>query len=178
MLQQLAKEREQRKAEADKKRRAAIQAEARAQQAEKMKRKKENKELKKKGGYPDTKVDVNDDDDFDAILAEAQQSNKTCAAIGCSKSVTLMKSVCPFCRQTFCLTHAQAEMHGCGDAARNAARKDWIDGGVKRMVGSVKKPGVSADRGQLQRNLNKKLDSAKESRTAQPKGKPKPKKRR
>ena len=179
LLQQLAQEREQRKAEADKKRRAAIQNEARAQQAEKMKLKAKNKELKKKGGYPDTKTDVNDDDDFDAILEEAQQDHKTCHAVNCKKSVVLMGTLCSFCRKTFCLTHAQAEMHGCGDAARSAARSAWIDGGVKKMVGTnPKKPGSNPSRTQLETNLNKKLDSAKSARTAQPKGKAKPKKRR
>eukprot|EP00400_MALV-I_sp_L67-5_P000339 gene339-716_t len=174
LLQQLAKEKAERKAAADKKRRDAIQAEERARKAEKMKRKKENKEKKKNGGYPDTKTDVNDDDDFDAILADAQQTNKTCFFQGCNKSVVMLKSTCPHCLKVFCLTHAQAEMHGCGDAARTAARKEWIDGGVKKMVGTVKKPGTTPARSQLQKNLNKKLEGAKEQRTA--KAKPKKKK--
>jgi len=50
----------------------------------------------------------------------------------CCASTKLLGSVCRFCRDRFCLAHAQAEVHGCGDAAhkagRSAARKEVSTG--------------------------------------------------
>lgn len=54
--------------------------------------------------------------------------SRVCSATGCKKSTQTLSQTCPHCRLKFCFTHGQAEAHGCGDAARDAAREEWRAG--------------------------------------------------
>jgi len=85
---------------------------------EKLEKKKANKEAgakgsKEKGG--------DDDEDLDALLAEfdAQpDASSTCKVCKVSvRHLMGMFTTCQYCKCTFCYTHLQAEVHGCGDAA-------------------------------------------------------------
>jgi len=61
-----------------------------------------------------------------AVLSRMQQLNSRCSVQGCRESTRLLGDLtaCAHCKLRFCLRHAQAEVHGCGDAAHRAARSD------------------------------------------------------
>ena len=63
--------------------------------------------------------------DEEALLEKARALNKQCGFRGCRNSTALFGELCAcqHCRLRFCLSHAQPEVHGCGDAARRAARE-------------------------------------------------------
>lgn len=117
--------------------------------------------------------DTGDDDDalLDALLA----SSKHCACAGCKKPVTTTGTTCAHCRLRFCYSHGLPEEHGCGDAARAAARSGWAGAGGSPALGG--KAGVSAKasdewkRDALARSLSKKIDEAAAGRTAAAAGK-------
>lgn len=117
--------------------------------------------------------DTGDDDDalLDALLA----SSKHCACSGCKKPVTTTGTTCAHCRLRFCYSHGLPEEHGCGDAARAAARSGWAGAGGSPALGG--KAGVSAKasdewkRDALARSLSKKIDEAAAGRTAAAAGK-------
>lgn len=50
------------------------------------------------------------------------QESNTCSQPRCKARTTVIFQLCPFCRNTFCLAHHMAEVHGCGDLARQHAR--------------------------------------------------------
>ncbi|CAE7523968.1 IGHMBP2 [Symbiodinium sp. CCMP2592] len=69
-----------------------------------------------------------DDDDLDALLSEFTKEEGICSFANCKeKTNTLMDvlSKCKFCSSRFCLKHAQAEVHGCGDQAQRLEQKKW-----------------------------------------------------
>ena len=80
-----------------------------------------------------------------------------CSQAGCSKLVATVGTVCKLCHLAFCYTHGQAEVHGCGEAARQAARGAWLKG-----HGGA--PGAPALRGwkrtAVKGQLHKKLEEA------------------
>ena len=63
--------------------------------------------------------------DEEALLEKARALNKQCGFRGCRNTTALFGELCAcqHCRLRFCLSHAQPEVHGCGDAARRAARE-------------------------------------------------------
>ncbi len=86
-----------------------------------------NKKKKKKKslGNSNNKNLEGDEDDvvLDALIAEKKDG--TCHFSGC-KVVTSLISVyttCRHCGFAHCTSHALAEIHGCGDKAKAAARK-------------------------------------------------------
>eukprot|EP00873_Tetraselmis_striata_P027248 jgi/Tetstr1/447512/TSEL_034892.t1 len=60
----------------------------------------------------------------DGLLDAAVAQSKICAHHGCKKSVVTMGSVCKLCKLRFCFEHMQAEVHGCGIAASQKARRE------------------------------------------------------
>lgn len=54
------------------------------------------------------------------------QNNNTCSYSGCKKNIKLLGQTCKFCCKLFCLSHHQAELHGCGEEAKIAARKETL----------------------------------------------------
>merc|ERR1711953_1632243 len=74
----------------------------------------------------DVKADC--DDDLDALLEEFSSNDYTCSYGPCNVKIhTLMDMIskCKYCNLRFCLTHAQAEAHGCGDCAQRAEQKQF-----------------------------------------------------
>jgi ATP-dependent RNA/DNA helicase IGHMBP2 len=61
-------------------------------------------------------------DDFDELLDLFQKSNNVCNFKGCKVLVKTLGQNCEFCSNRFCLQHSLAEIHGCGDEAKKAAR--------------------------------------------------------
>lgn len=114
-------------------------------------------------------------DDEDALLDALLASSKHCACSGCKKPVSTTGTTCAHCRLRFCYSHGLPEEHGCGDAARAAARSGWAGAGGSPALGG--KAGVSGKvsdewkRDALARSLSKKIDEAAAGRTAAPAGK-------
>lgn len=84
--------------------------------SEKPNKKEKNDKIKK------NPVESAKTDDFDELLEMFQKSNNTCSFKGCKVLVKTLGQNCEFCANRFCLQHSLAEMHGCGDEAKKAAR--------------------------------------------------------
>ena len=86
-----------------------------------------------------------------------------CPHVNCKMSVRLVSVSCLHCKREFCVAHAFPELHGCGDAAKKAARKP--------VVPQQGKGGIASRA--LRTKMNAKLDSlqAKRSTTSVPKKK-------
>jgi hypothetical protein len=39
----------------------------------------------------------------------------------------MVGSICDYCKFKYCYTHFHYETHGCGQAARDQARKQWLE---------------------------------------------------
>jgi AAA domain/R3H domain len=104
------------------------------------------------------------DDDMallDAVIAQS----RVCAGKGCTKSILTISCLCKFCNLKFCYAHGQAEAHGCGDRAREAARA-----GVKASASTGdSKPLQGWQRTSLESQLKKKLDESAAKRASAPK---------
>ena len=89
--------------------------------------------------------------------------SKVCAATACSNGIASTGSTCTLCHLRFCYAHALPEVHGCGDAARGAARKAWLDSKGGTAGPRTLRP---SDRAALTSELHKRIDTAVASRTA------------
>merc|ERR1711963_576324 len=85
---------------------------------ESVKKPKKKKEKKKKESTP-----VDGDDEFDTLCEQFQKLDKVCNFPKCKALVATIGVNCKFCMIRFCLSHSMAEIHGCGDEARKAARQ-------------------------------------------------------
>ena len=97
-----------------------------------------------------------DSDDLDAMLAEVSLADSTCSSPKCRKGTNLLGMRCQFCNQRFCMAHSIPEVHGCAEAVKKHARSQISreSQGVSRA-----KPISSSKRAQLQRKLDKKVES-------------------
>ena len=84
-----------------------------------------------------------EEEDIDALLESFTQTDKVelnifdqerlgingtnlfqvCRGEGCKVGVQTLRATCKFCRLRFCLKCSMPEVHGCGDAAKQAARQ-------------------------------------------------------
>ena len=97
-----------------------------------------------------------DANDLDAMLAEVSLADSTCSSPKCKKPVNLLSMRCQFCKLKFCMAHSIPEVHGCAEAAKRHARSQMS----KESRGASRpKPISSSKRGQLQRKLDKKIES-------------------
>ncbi len=65
-----------------------------------------------------------EEEDLDALLAEMSVSEKTCAYGKCKRSPSLLGIRCSLCHNLYCVEHSIPEVHGCGDAAKERARRE------------------------------------------------------
>ena len=63
------------------------------------------------------------EEDFDAVCAQFQTLGNVCNYERCKTKTAVLGADCVHCRSRFCLAHALAEIHGCGEAAKLAARQ-------------------------------------------------------
>ena len=64
--------------------------------------------------------------DLDAALqAAGVKPAGRCAHSLCITSTKLLGQTCAHCKERYCLTHGQPEVHGCGADARVSARAAW-----------------------------------------------------
>ncbi|XP_065191168.1 DNA-binding protein SMUBP-2-like [Sycon ciliatum] len=92
---------------------------------------------------------VLESDNFDEMLEEVKKIDTTCSFQPCKKKLNLVSGRCSFCTRSFCFSHVQAEVHGCGDAARREAR---------RAASAPAHKAASKQKAALQRKLQKQLD--------------------
>ncbi|CAK9043567.1 unnamed protein product [Durusdinium trenchii] len=127
---------------------------------------------KEKGAKPQA-----DDDDLDAVLLEFTTQERTCSFASCKEKInTLMDAIskCRYCNLRFCLNHAQAEVHGCGEQAHRAEQKKWKDtcnAASSRGSGLVNKSAGKDGRGALVNKLQEKVKEQEAGRTAKKKDK-------
>ena len=69
---------------------------------------------------PKQKPPKEEEEDIDAILDEVLAASKKCGKCGDKLSPSALH--CQLCRVRFCFKHLQAEIHGCAEKARVAAR--------------------------------------------------------
>jgi ATP-dependent RNA/DNA helicase IGHMBP2 len=114
------------------------------------------------------------DDNFDALVAAAVRADRTCSAPKCKNSTATLGQTCLFCRRIFCLTHHQAEVHGCGDEARRQARATAArEGKLYPGSGVPSKKPDPARRTQLESKLTSRLNDMADKRKKKPKDKEK-----
>jgi hypothetical protein len=86
-----------------------------------------------------------------------------CAMQGCKASTRAVGCDCRHCRHRFCYEHGLPEVHGCGDAARGAARSRWEGGAGAAAAGGgppAAKPLQGWQRTAVESKLHKALDAA------------------
>ncbi|KAK8384380.1 hypothetical protein O3P69_009288 [Scylla paramamosain] len=107
-----------------------------------------------------------EEEDFDSLINKFVKENNTCSQPHCKIPTSVIYQLCPFCRHTFCLSHHMAEIHGCGDLARQQARTVISREGVLYPGSGVpsKKP-KEDKRKHLERKLAKKMDDFSTKRT-------------
>jgi hypothetical protein len=113
-----------------------------------------------------------DEDDLAFLTRQADQTSRCgfqSTERRCKKSVVTLGAVCKHCNLKFCFDHAQPEVHGCGDAVRQAARQQFRTEATAKPSSTTKK--LSADKRKLlQKKLGDKVNEQSASR--QPKSKP------
>ena len=97
-------------------------------------------------------------EDLDTLLAEMTLADSTCKYSQCSKRANVLGILCKFCRNRFCMEHSLAEVHGCGEAAKQEARR-----GVQRETRQGTKTRVFT-RSQLETQLARKLEEKSNAR--------------
>ena len=113
-----------------------------------------------------------EEEDIDKLLESFNKVDNVCNGEGCKQKISVLGVTCDHCRSRFCLTHGLPEAHGCGDAARRAARRQLARDG-KVYPGSGRPEGKTdpAKRRQLQCKLEKKLGEMEEQRRTKKKEK-------
>ena len=76
-----------------------------------------------------SKKEVDEEEDIDKLIATFDKIDNVCNFDGCKVKIATLGVQCDFCRLRFCLKHSLPEAHGCGDAARQAARQQLAQDG-------------------------------------------------
>ena len=87
----------------------------------------------------------------------------------CKEPVATLNVTCKFCRLRFCFSHGMPEVHGCGEAAKRAARQQISRDG--KLFSGSGRPNMLPDptkKAQLQRKLDKKLTEKSDERRTKP----------
>merc|ERR1711860_186186 len=100
-----------------------------------------------------------EEEDIDKLLAAFDKIDNVCNGEGCKAKIATLGVQCDHCRLRFCLKCGLPEAHGCGQAARIAARQQLSRDG--QLYPGSGRPNFKPDpvkKAQLQRKLDKKLD--------------------
>jgi hypothetical protein len=103
------------------------------------------------------------DDEMLLLDSLLRETSDVCAFDTCKRSTATLGSTCPFCHMRFCYQHSQAEVHGCGDDARAAARTSWR-AAHSSSGGAGAKPLSAATRQLVAAKLHSKLEESAASR--------------
>jgi hypothetical protein len=100
-----------------------------------------------------------------ALLEELASRAGRCAALRCDRFTRTTGTTCPHCKERLCYEHGQPEAHGCGDAARTAARAAWLGGGGSVALGhDAPKPLKGEARAAVAKRMADKLAEKAEAR--------------
>eukprot|EP00007_Cunea_sp_BSH-02190019_P000869 CAMPEP_0174249110 /NCGR_PEP_ID=MMETSP0417-20130205/43415_1 /TAXON_ID=242541 /ORGANISM="Mayorella sp, Strain BSH-02190019" /LENGTH=1140 /DNA_ID=CAMNT_0015328979 /DNA_START=37 /DNA_END=3459 /DNA_ORIENTATION=+ len=88
-------------------------------------------------------------DELDVAMRELKITPGVCAQERCATRVSVIFSVCAFCKLKYCLAHGLAEAHGCGAEAKKQARQSWL----QQHQSPTPKPMDPNKRAYLQRRL-------------------------
>lgn len=120
---------------------------------------------KKKKNKKPNKTAVQDEEDFDALIASVVAADTRCYVDKCKENAKTLGQNCQFCTKRFCIKHHMAEVHGCGAAAKSHARMMISREGVLyRGSGVPDKTTDPVKRAHLERKLAKKLDKLTDER--------------
>ena len=119
---------------------------------------------KKKNEKKTKKSKTNNDDDFDILCEEMHRMNSVCNFDDCKTKVSVIGVNCSYCTQRFCLQHSMAEIHGCGAAAKLAARRQICKDGKSILSGIGAQSIDPTKRVHLQRKLDKKIGTLSDDR--------------
>jgi len=164
---------------AERQRRQAAAAEERRKEIEAVQSEiKVAKKAGKKEKAAKASASTAEEDDLDAVLLEFTTQDGICSFGTCKEKVhTLMDAIskCRHCSKRFCLKHAQAETHGCGDAAKRAEQKKWkeeCEGFANPRGGGLAGKPVGKDaRGALASKLQDKVKAQEAGRSTKKKDK-------
>ncbi|GFS16911.1 DNA-binding protein SMUBP-2 [Elysia marginata] len=108
------------------------------------------------------------DDDFDALISTITALDGKCAFRKCKTLTTTLGRQCGLCDRRFCLAHLTPEIHGCGQAAKEQARRNISREGVLFSGSGVpdKKPNA-ARRANLEHRMEKKKEELAKARARQ-----------
>lgn len=99
------------------------------------------------------------------LLENAIQANKSCFIAGCNKFISVLGRTCPYCKRLFCLEHNMPELHGCGNAAHFAARRQISRNGTLYPGSGVRNKKLPPEKHVLlQRKLDHKLKDMEDKR--------------
>ena len=133
---------------------------------------KDGKGVKNKKKEAKVKNDHAGEDDFDSLCDQFQKLDKVCNFPKCKVLVATIGVNCKFCGLRFCLNHSMAEVHGCGEEARKAARQQISrEGRLVPGSGAVQHKPDREKRAQLEKRLDKKLLEKNEQRKTKAKTK-------
>lgn len=124
-------------------------------------------EKPKKSSKSKKKVAQQEEEDIDKLIATFDKIDNVCNLQGCKVKIATLGVQCEHCRLRFCIGHGLPEAHGCGDAARKAARMQIARDG--QLYPGSGKPNHKPDpvkKAQLQRKLDKKLEDMQQTRAA------------
>ena len=123
-----------------------------------------SKKKEAKSSFKSKPADVGDDE-FESLCEQFQKLDKVCNYPGCKVKVVTIGVTCKFCGLRFCLNHSMAEVHGCGDEARKAARQQISrEGKLVPGSGAINHKPDRVKRAQLEKKLDKKLGEKNEQR--------------
>lgn len=101
------------------------------------------------------------DSNLDELLAEFKRRDSECAFPGCIKSILTVGQKCRCCTNTYCLGHHIPEVHGCTQAAKAHARRDFLS----KSTGNHKQPlSKTSNETHLHRKLESKLKNLESKR--------------
>jgi ATP-dependent RNA/DNA helicase IGHMBP2 len=109
------------------------------------------------------RISHQDIEDDESLLQNVIVASTKCLVSTCKVSVKLISVECKHCKNRFCISHGLPEEHGCGEAARMAARNART---LPKSTSLNEK-----DRAKLSNQLKSKIDRAQASRTSKEKKK-------
>ena len=124
-----------------------------------------NRKTKQKSSTKTSQKD-SAEDDLDALLAEVKLADSTCSFPKCKKTVNLIGVCCQFCRRRYCLSHSLAEVHGCGEVAKQHSVKRLH----QEMARGHKDSQSAVRRTQLKSKLDRKIEEKSQSRSSKKDG--------
>ena len=107
-----------------------------------------------------------EEEDIDRLLESFNKLDTVCNAEKCKANVATLAQTCKFCRLRFCFNHGMPEIHGCGDAAKSAARQQISRDG--KLYSGSGRPSHLPDptrKAQLQFKMDKKMSEFNDNRS-------------